>query len=67
MNPHLSHLNVTMTLWNYFRRNNLQILKLALIQGLKITMLGANWQLVRLEGIVKCSCFILSAQDIRLY
>jgi len=29
MSPHLSHLNVTMAHRNYFRRNNLQILKLA--------------------------------------
>ena len=30
------------------------------IQRLKITILGANWQLFRLERIAKCSYFILS-------
>ena len=30
------------------------------IQRLKITTLGANWQLFRLERIAKCSYFILS-------
>ena len=29
-------------------------------QRLKITILGANWQLFRLERIAKCSYFILS-------
>ena len=28
------------------------------IQRLKITILGANWQLFRLERIAKCSYFI---------
>ena len=32
------------------------------IQRLKITILGANWQLFRLERIAKCSYFILSTQ-----
>ena len=30
------------------------------MQRLKITILGANWQLLRLERIAKCSYFILS-------
>ena len=33
------------------------------IQRLKITILGANWQLFRLERIAKCSYFILSTQN----
>ena len=37
------------------------------IQRLKITILGANWQLFRLERIAKCSYFILSTQNIRFY
>ena len=32
-----------------------------------ITMLGANWQLFRLERIAKCSYFILSTQNIKFY
>ena len=34
-------------------------------QRLKITILGANWQLFRLERIAKCSYFILSTQNIK--
>ena len=71
MSPHLSQLNVAMADRNYFRRNNLQILKLATyIQRLKITILGANWQLFRLERIAKCSYFILYVaytQNIKVY
>ena len=53
---------------NYFRWNNLQILKLATyIQRLKITILGTNWQLFRLERIAKCPYFILSMQNIKFY
>ena len=37
------------------------------IQRLKITILGANWQLFRLERIAKCSCFILYTQNINFY
>ena len=37
------------------------------IQILKITILGANWQLFRLERIAKCSYFILSTQNIKFY
>ena len=32
------------------------------IQRLKITILGANWQLFKLERFAKCSYFILSTQ-----
>ena len=60
MSPHLSQLNVAMAHRNYFkRRNNLRFHKLA-TQRLKNTILGANWQLFRLERIAKCSYFILS-------
>ena len=58
MSPHLSHLHVAMAHRNYIRRNNLQH-----IQRLKITILGANWQLFRLQRIAKCSYFILSTQN----
>ena len=37
------------------------------IQRLKITILGANWQLFRLERIAKCSYFILSTQNIKFH
>ena len=37
------------------------------IQSLKITILGANWQLFRLERIAKCSYFILSTQNIKFH
>ena len=37
------------------------------IQRLKITILGANWQLFKLERIAKCSYFILSTENIKFY
>ena len=37
------------------------------IQRVKITLLGANWQLFRLERIAKCSYFNLSTQNIKFY
>ena len=37
------------------------------IRRLKITILGANWQLFSLERIAKCSYFILSTQNIKFY
>ena len=37
------------------------------IQILKMIILGANWQLFRLERIAKCSYFILSTQNIKFY
>ena len=67
MSPHLSQLNVAMAHRNYFRRNNLQILKLATYKRLNITIPGANLQLFRLERIAKCSYFILSTQNIKIY
>ena len=36
-------------------------------QRLKITILGANWHLFRLERIAKFSCFIMSTQNIKFY
>ena len=44
---------------NNFRRNNLQISNWQHIQRLKITILGANWQLFRLERIAKWSTQII--------
>ena len=68
MSPQLSQLNVAMAHRNYFRRNNLQILKLATYtKKLKITILDANWQLFRLERIAKCSYFILSTQNTKFH
>ena len=37
------------------------------IHRLKIALLGANWQLFRLERVAKCSYFILSTQNIKFY
>ena len=37
------------------------------IQRLKITILGANWQVFRSERTAKCSYFILSTQNIKFY
>ena len=70
MSPHLSQLNVAMAHRNYFRQNNLQILKLATYiykDWTSLLFLGANWQLFRLERIAKCSYFILSTQNIKFY
>ena len=66
MSPHLSQFNVAMA-HNYFRRKILQILKLATYTRLKITILGANWQLFRLERIAKCLYFILFTQNIKFH
>ena len=66
MSPHLSQLNVAMAhiiLGEIIcESSNWQH-----IQRLKITILGANWQLFRLERIAKCSYFILSAQNIKFH
>ena len=37
------------------------------IQRLKITILGANWQLFSLERTTKCSYFILSTHNIKFH
>ena len=66
--PHLSQLNVAISLIGIIlgkmicKSSNWQH-----IQRLKITILGANWQLFRLERIAKCSYFILSTQNIKFY
>ena len=57
MSPRLSQLNVAMAHRNYFRRNNLWILKLATNTKNEDHYLGANWQLFRLE-IKDCQMFI---------
>ena len=63
MSPHLSQLNVTLA-----HRNLDEIIcESSNWQRLKITILGANWQLFRLERIAKCSYFILSTQNIKFY
>ena len=68
MSPHLSQLNVAMAHIGIIlgeiicESSNWQH-----IQRLKITILGANWQLFRLERIAKCSYFILSTQNIKFY
>ena len=36
------------------------------IQTLKITILGANWQLFRLERIAKCSYFVYPKHQVLL-
>ena len=54
---------------NYFRRNDLQILELATcIQRLKITSLGANCQLFRLERISQMFifCFVYTKHQVLL-
>ena len=64
MSHHLSQLNVAMAHSNYFifESSNWQH-----IQRLKITILGTDWQLFRLERIAKCSYFILYTQNIKFY
>ena len=67
ISPHLSQLMLRWLIGIIFRRNNLWILKWQHIQRMKITILGANWQLFRLERIAKCSYFILSTQNIKFH
>ena len=69
ISPHLSQLNVAMAHRNYFRQNNLWILKVATyIQRLKITILGAKfWQFFRLEKDCQMFIFYLSTQNIKFY
>ena len=62
-----SQLNVAMAHRNYFRRKqsvNPQIGNI--IQRLKIIILGANWQLFRLERIAKCSYFVYTKHQVSL-
>ena len=60
MSPHLSQFNVIGIILGKIicESSNWQH-----TQRLKITILGANWQLFRLERIAKCSYFILSTQN----
>ena len=67
LSPHLSQLNVAMAHRNYFRRNNLWILKLATYTKKEDHYSRCNWQLFRLERIAKCSYFILFTQNIRFH
>ena len=67
MSPHLSQLNVAIAHRNYLSKIICKSSNWQHIQRLKITILGANWQLFRLERIAKCSYFILSTQNIKFY
>ena len=64
---HLSQLNVAMAHRNYLGEIICKSSNWQHIQRLKITILGANWQLFRLERIAKCSYFVLSTQNIKFY
>ena len=52
---------------NYFRRNNLQILKLATCTKIEDHYSRCKLATFRLERIAKCSYFILSTQNIKFY
>ena len=65
MSPHLSQLNVAMAHRNYFRRNNLQILKLATYTEIEDHYFRCKLATLDLESIAKCSYFILSTQNIK--
>ena len=67
MSPHLSQWNVVIAHRNYLGEIICKSSNWQHIQILKITILGANWQLFRLERIAKCSYFILSTQNIKFY
>ena len=66
ISPHLSQLDVVMAHRNYLGAIICESSNWQHIQRLKITILGANWQVFRLERIAKCSYFILSTQNIKL-
>ena len=67
ISPHLSQLNVAMAHRNYFRWNNLQILKLATYKQIEDHYSRCKLAIFRLERIDKCSYFILSTQNIKFY
>ena len=67
MSPHLSQLNVAMAHRNYFRRNNLLILKLATYRKIEDHYSRCKLATFGLETIAKCSSFILSTQNIKFY
>ena len=59
ISPHLSELNVAIcksSNWQHIYKD-----------WRLLNILGANWQLFRLERIAKCSYFILSTQNIKFY
>ena len=63
----ICQLNVAMAHSNYFRRNNLQILKLATYTKIEDHYIRCKLATFRLERIAKCSYFILSTQNIKFY
>ena len=65
--PHLSQLNVAMAHGNILGEIICESSNWQHKQRMKITILGANWQLFGLERIAKCSYFILSTQNIKFY
>ena len=67
MSPHLSQLNVAMLIGIILGEIICESSNWQHAQRLKITILGANWQLLRLERIAKCSYFILCTQNIKFY
>ena len=67
MSPRLSQFNVVMAHRTYLGEIICESSNWQHIQRLKITILGANLQLFRLEMIAKCSYFILSTQNIKFY
>ena len=60
-------LNVVMDCRNYLGKISCQSLNWQHIHRFKITFLGANWQLFRLERIAKYSYFISSIQNIKFH
>ena len=65
--PHLSHLTVVMAHRIILGKITCESSNWQHIERLKITILGANWQLFRLERMAKYSYFTLSKQNIKLY
>ena len=61
------HNYVAMAHRNYFRRNNLQILKLATYTKIEDHYSRYKLTTFKLERIAKCSYFILSTQNIKFY
>ena len=69
ISPHLSQFNVAMAHRNYFRRNNLWILKLATYTKIEDHYsVVTNWQLfLDLKGLPNVHIFIFSPQNITFY
>ena len=56
--------------WNLLTHSALDHIKMrsdTIILDYYSIILGANWQLFRLERIAKCSYFILSKQNVKFY